>query len=199
MAELNRDLGYDFGADFLGALGSEWAFGILPFEKDAGLDWVLVGGVRDAATFIERAGRLAAISGEPWSELAAEDGMRRFATRALTVHLHVAVGDGVVLAAPSEQAMTRALKLERGPGEKAPTAPWSIRLQATLPGLGRMLPQNADTEFARHGLSQLPLDARVTVDLRRLPEALSAYIRIQGVTPADLPKAIAPKAGPRNE
>ncbi len=188
MAELNRDLGYDFQRDLLGNLGPEWALGLLPAEAGGNVEWVLACGVRDRDGFIRCAEGLARLAKEPWGEKEPAGGARRFSTRAFTVPLEIAVGHDRFLMAPSAAALQRGLdtveRMEPAHQEAAPL--WETQGVARFGGIAELMPDGEDFAVLRNPLSKLPADAQVVLHVWRLPQTQMFELSVEGITPAAL-------------
>ena len=100
LAEVNRELGFDFEKAFLTNLGREWAF-----TRDAKGSWALLFTVKDRETFLRHATALAKFGGEPWTP-ATLHGKPVFRTRAYTVPLVVAFAGDVCILSSSDDTLT---------------------------------------------------------------------------------------------
>lgn len=200
MAELNRDLGYDFQRDLLRMVGPDWACGILPPDGGGEVEWVFACGLTDAGKFTRYAARLAEISNEPWSEKAPQNGGRRFATRAFTIPLEIGVTTDALLIAPSAQALGRTLNLlktgpaveTRAPITDAAARVWEIRAVGQWAGIAQILPDKGESVAFRNAWSRLPETARVTLESRLARKALHSQLRFEGLRPEGLPVLLEP-------
>jgi len=104
LAEVNRDLGFDFEKDFLANLGREYAF-----VRDAKGGWALLFTVKDGPAFLRHAEALAKFGKEPWTR-ATLGGKAVFRTRAYTVPLVVALDGEVGILAASDALLTAILR-----------------------------------------------------------------------------------------
>jgi len=194
MAELDRDLGYDFQRDLLATLGAEWEFGVILPEDDPQPTGVFTCALRDRDKFIRCAARLAQVSKEPWSEKEVHKGARRFATRAFTVPLEVAVTENRLMVASSAQAVQAALDLARKESPRsgsttkadASAVTWAVQGRARLAVLAHVLPTDPKAAAFLFALSRSPDTAQVVLELRRPPDTLSLEVRLEGLSPEDL-------------
>lgn len=201
MAELNRDLGYDFQRGFLGTLGSDWAVGVLPSGKRKEAEWVFACALKDSDKFIRNAARLAEISKEPWSEARKLDGVRLFNTRAFTVPLAIAVSGDSLLIAPSAHGRETIINLLKkasprpdAPGTShAPDAVWEIHAVARWLGIAQLLQdeKGVPREF-REAWSRLPQEARFVLNARRAAQELRIELRLELPTLEDAREWLAP-------
>ena len=175
LAELDADLGYGFQADLLGNIGPAWAFGAFPAE-DGTVGWVFSCGVRDAEELVAHAEALAGLAGEPWTEGAPQDGLRRFSTQAFTVPLELAVAEDRFAVASSEAALREALPMLR-----TPMRPWPGESQWQAEGVLELEPN-------------LPGDVPTNIRVRRDDEKLHAMAVLDGMTPNTLVEFLAPAA-----
>jgi hypothetical protein len=201
MAELNRDLGYDFERDFLALLGGQCAFGVSPGAGE-GPGWVFACGLAEREKFIARAARLAEISKEPWAEKDAYKGARRFTTRLLSLPLELAVGQDGLLVGSSGSLMQAVLDRATDPtrslgGPALPTGPgvtWAMRLKLDSAAIAALLLPMPGLHAFRQRWLGAPAAADVTIVSLRTADTAELEVRIGGLTPETLRDWLAPLA-----
>ena len=188
MRELNGDLGYDFQKDFLALLGPEWAVGVVPPKTpEEGAQWFFACGISDRERFVNSAARLAEISEEPWTEIEPHGAVRLFRTRAFTVPVEIAVAEDAFLMASSEPALESALRVKAADSlhpARAEDARWEVRLAAAWSSITQLFPNEGEWGRVWAEWSKLSFNAACVV--RRLPDAISVELRLEGIDPEQI-------------
>jgi len=205
MAELNRELGYDFHRDFLAVLGGEWAVGINPGgeaipRRGKNVEWVFICGVADGEKFIKRAARLAQVAREPWAAGETYRGARCFRTRAFGVPLEVGLSGNSLLVASSSGKLREAIDhvanlpaRVAGAREIAAPAALELRLGMESWALARLLP-GSGPRWARvaSDWSTLRLQAEAVAKFQQVVGQRELQLRLEGITPESLSQWLLP-------
>jgi hypothetical protein len=193
LAELNRDLGFDFRKELAGRLG-DWALSVAPSEEGAPV-WGAAARLDAAEEFLACARRLAEFAEAGWAEAPERKDERRFTSSAFGLALHLAVRPGwfVVASSPEESGRLADWTAADAVSPTATADVWGIDARIDLDALGPLAVQCLPLRRAPAWLGAFPPGSALRLSLRRSERQWTALLRLSGVGLDQLSALLAPR------